>query len=78
MLDYAANGVRYWPVAQLQTAYEQTQAELGRDPVGELRGLCDDPEITQEESSYQQEGEEALSMSTCLPYLSTPAVPALR
>src|SRR6478609_6052682 len=33
MLDYAANGVRYWPVDSLRAAFEATQGELGNDPV---------------------------------------------
>ena len=32
MLDYAANGVRYWPVESLRAAFESTQAKLGNDP----------------------------------------------
>lgn len=40
MLDYAANGVRYWPAASLQSAFTATQAANGSDPatsVAELR-----------------------------------------
>ena len=32
MLDYAANGLGYWPVESLRAAYEATQHGLGRDP----------------------------------------------
>lgn len=42
MLDYAANGVRYWPIDSLRVAFETTQAELGQDPLETLRSLCDD------------------------------------
>lgn len=41
MLDYAANGVRFWPACALQAAFESTQHALGSDPamaVSELRG----------------------------------------
>jgi len=41
MLDYAANGVRFWPAATLQAAFESTQQAVGADPaeaVAELRG----------------------------------------
>lgn len=36
MLDYAANGVRYWPANDLRTAFEATQTGLGRDPQQEV------------------------------------------
>ena len=39
MLDYAANGVRYWPVADLRSAFEATHLDAGRDPTEELAGL---------------------------------------
>lgn len=41
MLDYAANGVRFWPASALQAAFESTQQAAGSDPamaVAELRG----------------------------------------
>jgi hypothetical protein len=39
MLDYAANGVRYWPAADLRSAFEATQRAQGRDPEQEIEGL---------------------------------------
>lgn len=33
MLDYAANGVTYWPVADLQAQFESTHAEAGSETV---------------------------------------------
>ena len=39
MLDYAANGVRYWPVADLRSAFEATQRAVGRDPEEEIAEL---------------------------------------
>jgi hypothetical protein len=44
MLDYAANGVRYWPAADLQLAYEFTQNALGQDPLAGVVTLTEDPE----------------------------------
>lgn len=44
MLDYAANGVRYWPASELQAAYEATQASLGHDPLEGVVRLTEDPE----------------------------------
>jgi hypothetical protein len=32
MLDYAANGIAYWPVERLQSLFEQTCARSGSDP----------------------------------------------
>lgn len=32
MLDYAANGVAYWPIDKIIAAYRETAASLGRDP----------------------------------------------
>ncbi len=32
MLDYAANGVRYWPTESLRAAFEATQVGLGNEP----------------------------------------------
>ncbi|WP_433456291.1 hypothetical protein ACQPXS_44775 [Streptomyces sp. CA-142005] len=37
MLDYAANGARYWPAALLQRSFEETCAADGR-PVDEAYG----------------------------------------
>lgn len=48
MLDYAANGVRYWPAADLLAAYEGTQRGLGNDPLEGVVGLTEDPEATVE------------------------------
>jgi hypothetical protein len=42
MLDYAANGVRYWPVVDLRSAYEATQRSVGRDPGKEIADLTRD------------------------------------
>lgn len=39
MLDYAANGVRYWPANDLRAAFETTQTGLGRDPQQEIAEL---------------------------------------
>jgi hypothetical protein len=36
MLDYAANGVAYWPIDQIVTAYRETATSMGRDPDAEL------------------------------------------
>lgn len=49
MLDYAANGVRYWPVESLRIAYEETQRALGRDPFESLAELCNDRDASVEE-----------------------------
>jgi hypothetical protein len=38
MLDYAANGVKYWPVAELRTDFEHQAVALGVDP----RALIED------------------------------------
>lgn len=46
MLDYAANGVRYWPVASLQAAFESTQGELGNDPGETVASLSEDHETS--------------------------------
>lgn len=37
MLDYAANGVRYWPVDRLRRLYEEQCRQDERDPLGYLR-----------------------------------------
>jgi hypothetical protein len=39
MLDYAANGVRYWPAARLRAMFEATCKEADRDPDEALAGL---------------------------------------
>ena len=49
MLDYAANGVRYWPVDSLRAAFEATQVELGNDPVETVATLCEDRDVSVEE-----------------------------
>lgn len=46
MLDYAANGVRYWPIADLRAAFEVTQRGLGRDPLDAVRELCRDASVS--------------------------------
>ncbi len=46
ILDYAANGVRYWPVESLALAFEATQAELGNDAPMSLARLCENPDVT--------------------------------
>ncbi|MFI7453799.1 hypothetical protein ACIBQX_40355 [Nonomuraea sp. NPDC049714] len=48
MLDYAANGVLYWPVPGLQALFEQTQREYGRDPQEMIAQLCEDDAVTVE------------------------------
>jgi hypothetical protein len=49
MLDYAANGVRYWPLPDLRAAFEATQRELGREPVETVAELCENPQTTLDE-----------------------------
>jgi hypothetical protein len=46
MLDYAANGVAYWPTDRIVEAYRDTAVALGRDPDSELSTFLDgnDPE----------------------------------
>lgn len=46
MLDYAANGVRYWPIESLERAFDDTQRDLGNDPAETIASLCDDHEMT--------------------------------
>ena len=46
MLDYAANGVRYWTLDALRGSFERTQQNAGRDPLEIVRGLADDPAVT--------------------------------
>lgn len=49
MLDYAANGVRYWPVERLRAAFEATQFGLGSDPAEALAVLTENRGVTLEE-----------------------------
>lgn len=35
MLDYAANGVRYWPIDSLQAQYERRSASLAMTPLND-------------------------------------------
>ncbi|WP_167003288.1 hypothetical protein [Mumia sp. ZJ430] len=49
MLDYAANGVRYWPVDRLQFAFEETQRAGQHDPADVITALCGDPNASVEE-----------------------------
>lgn len=44
MLDYAANGVVYWPAEALQRQFERTCATDGREPDDTIRALLEDPE----------------------------------
>lgn len=46
MLDYAANGVRYWPLGDLRSSLIRTQEEMGKDPEAEVRRLLADPNAT--------------------------------
>ncbi|NLE19165.1 MAG: hypothetical protein GX632_11625 [Propioniciclava sp.] len=49
MLDYAANGVRYWPVDQLRSAFDATQNDAGRAPEEEIAALTLNPDLTLDE-----------------------------
>lgn len=49
MLDYAANGVRYWPAAALQAAFETTQSAAGLDPAQAIAELSRDATETVED-----------------------------
>jgi aryl-alcohol dehydrogenase-like predicted oxidoreductase len=42
LLDYAANGVRYWPLNNLRASFEATQERLGRDPLDVISDLTAD------------------------------------
>lgn len=42
MLDYAANGVLYWPLDRLREAFTSTQREAGQDPDDAVRVLTED------------------------------------
>lgn len=44
MMDYAANGVLYWPVDRLREAFTVTQREKGIDPTEAVRHLTRDEE----------------------------------
>lgn len=44
MLDYAANGVVYWPAEALQRQFERTCASDGREPDDVVRELLESPE----------------------------------
>jgi len=46
VLDLAANGLRHWPVEELQATYETTQRRLGQDPAAVLDALRPDPGLT--------------------------------
>jgi hypothetical protein len=41
MLDYAANGVAYWPIDRIAAAHRETAIALGRDPDAELSTFLD-------------------------------------
>ena len=45
MLDYASNGVRYWPVDDLRSTFEDTNRSAGRDPDEVLRELIGDDDV---------------------------------
>lgn len=49
ILDYAANGVRYWPVESFRATFEATQRELRKDPEAELARLISNPDFTPDE-----------------------------
>jgi len=49
MLDYAANGVRYWPLDRLQGAFEATQRDRGDDPQDALWELCQNRSVSVDE-----------------------------
>ena len=42
MLDYAANAVAYWPVAQLEADFRMSCTQMGKDPDEVLTGLLGD------------------------------------
>ena len=44
MLDYAANGVAYWPIEKIILAYRETAASLGRDADEELLSFLSNSE----------------------------------
>jgi hypothetical protein len=41
MLDYAANGVAYWPIDRMIAAFDETVKSAGRDPDAELSNFID-------------------------------------
>jgi hypothetical protein len=43
MLDYAANGVRYWPLDDLRASLIKTQEGMRKNPETEVRKLLSDP-----------------------------------
>ena len=47
MLDYAANGIRYWAPDQLQAFFEKTCAESRKDPTAELFDVIGERDIDQ-------------------------------
>jgi len=46
MLDYAANGVRYWPRSELQASLVKTQEDMRNDPEAQVRRLLGGPLAT--------------------------------
>jgi hypothetical protein len=46
MLDYAANGVRYWPPSELRAAFEATQEALDANPEVQVQDLCNDSSLS--------------------------------
>lgn len=42
MMDYAANGILYWPVDRLREAFTSTQRDAGQDPDDAVRTLTED------------------------------------
>lgn len=48
MLDYAANGVRYWPAERLQSDYLESCRRAGVDPEAAISTLTADPAMTVE------------------------------
>ena len=49
MLDYAANGVRYWPLVDLRSAFEATQLAADRDPTEQLAELTNNEGVSLDE-----------------------------
>lgn len=46
MLDYAANGIRYWPTESLQAAFTSTQQAMGQDPQAAITALTQDETVS--------------------------------
>ncbi len=44
MLDYAANGVAYWPIEQIVDAFKATVAKTGEQPEQRLRQFLQEAE----------------------------------